>query len=84
MSSITTHTCHPPKKHPLQLISLLARLGLVKWSWRRAMLDPHLPALLALVRRVRVLAVHFTHTPGECGGLTQARTCTPCWPSCDG
>jgi hypothetical protein len=34
-----------------QLIQVLARLGMVKWGWRRALLDPHLPTLLALVRR---------------------------------
>ena len=42
-----------------QIVQVLARLGLVKWSWRRAMLDPHLPTLLALVRRVSSLRFAF-------------------------
>ena len=35
-----------------QLLTVLVRIGSPKYPWRRALLDPHLSLLLALVRRV--------------------------------
>lgn len=32
-------------------MTLLSRLSFTKWAWRRALLDPHLPVLLTLIRK---------------------------------
>ncbi|KAL4452636.1 hypothetical protein ABPG75_008298 [Micractinium tetrahymenae] len=56
VNHLCTHTAQlalqSPTVYAEELMAVLARLASTKHPWRRAMLDPHLPTLLALIKKV--------------------------------
>ncbi len=75
---------HDPAFHPhptpAQLMVVLARCGSPRHPWRRAMLDSHLPTLLALIRKVPYMGPLPDSLPCLCAQCS-ARPCplVPGW-----